>query len=413
MAEPIPISVISGRGWMAPHRWIWKDEEVLKPTSLWNLATMIEFHPALAGMLQYNDFTAQVLITRGLPGDKRRDFPREIRDEDEVDFATWLNVNGLAPGIANTASVMRSVAFRNKIDPLRAWLDGLQWDGKDRADRWLTRYAGAEDSEYVRTVARKFLISAVARACEPGCKCDTMPVFEGPQGLKKSTMVRTLCGAEYFSDQIGDIGNKDSQAMIQGKWMVEVPEMDKFGIKEANTVKDFLSRQEDRYRPSYGRNVIKRPRRCVFAGTINPMIGSGYIKDPTGARRFWPVVCTEIDLDGLAADREQLWAEAYWMWSIGQSWWIDADEKHIVAAEQEDRIDTDIWEQRVSAWIGGLYNGPFTVSQALSDAVLVPIERQDHKAKMRMSGILTTLKCVRERGMIDGKQQRVYRREAK
>ena len=394
---------------MRPHQWVWKDEDVLKPASLGNLKNMIEFHPALVGMFKYNDFTAQVLVTRGLPGDARADFPREVRDEDEADLASGLNFNGLSPSIGNTGAMMRAVAFKHRIDPLREWLESLVWDGKERVDIWLPKYAGAENNEYTRTVGRKFLISGIARACDPGCKCDTMPVFEGEQGLKKSSMIRALAGPEYFSDQIGDISNKDSQAMIQGKWLIEVPELDKFSKKETDTVKDFLSRQEDRYRPSYGRNVIKRPRRCVFAGTINPMVGSGYIKDPTGARRFWPVLCTKIDIRGLERDREQLWAEAYQMWANGQSWWIDTDEVHIVQDEQEDRIDTDVWEQRVEGWLRGRSTA-FTVSEALSEAVLVPIERQDQRAKVRMSGILTTLKCIRDRAMVDGKQQRVYRR---
>jgi predicted P-loop ATPase len=395
--------------WMHIHTWIEAENGGLKPSSLLNLKNMIEFHPDLAGTFTYNEFSAEIIITKPLPGDCRKDFPRPIRDDDEANLAAWLNGVGLSPSIVNTGQMLRAVALANSFDPMKRWLSSLEWDGVERVDFWLTRYAGAENEEYTRTVGRKFLISAVARAMQPGCKCDTMPVFEGPQGLKKSSLVRVLCGAEHFSDQIGDISNKDSQGAIQGKWIVEVPEMDKFTKKESDTVKDFLSRQEDWYRPPFGRNFIKRPRRCVFVGTINPMVGSGYLKDTTGARRFWPVACTQIDLAGVSRDREQLWGEAYHMWASGQAWWIDEDEAHIVLDEQEDRIDSDVWEPRVKTWLASQY-GDFTVSQALVDAVGVELSRQDHRAKLRMSGILTSLRCVRDRQMVGGKRNRTYRR---
>lgn len=422
MAERVvsfPLSPVVGQEWMAPHRWRWNAPKIdkdtgekhftISATSLWNIRTTIEFHPDLKGMFVYDEFKDEVIMTRGLPGDGRSGYPRQLTDNDETALTAWLNINGLTPSIAIAAAAIREVAFRAPINPLKNLFSELIWDGKPRVDTWLTRYAGVEDTEYARMVGRKFLISAIARLMTPGCKCDTMPVFEGAQGIKKSTMMRVLAGAEHFSDQIGDISNKDAQGMIQGKWIIEVPELDKFNKKETDTIKDFLARQEDRYRPPYGRNVITRPRRCVFVGTINPLVGSGYIRDPTGARRFWPVVCGEIDLKALERDREQLWAEAHEMWAMGQTWWIDADEIHVVLETQEDRIDQDIWLPRVAEW---LRDAPFefTVSEVLKDAVYVDINRQDQRMKVRMSGILTTLKCETGRSRVDGKQQRVYRR---
>jgi predicted P-loop ATPase len=407
--EPVPLTVHHGRDWMEAHRWIWKEDGVLKPAALWNLKTMTENHPALLSMFYYDEFKDQIIVTKGLPGDDRTNYPRELCDQDETALAAWLNYQGLSPAINTVAQVVREVAFRNKKNPMLDWLEALEWDGVDRVDRWLTKYAGVQETEYSRTVGRKFLISAVARAKVPGCKCDTMLILEGPQGLRKSTLARTLCGMEYFSDQIGDITSKESSQLIQGRWIIEVPEMDKFSRAESNAVKDFLARQEDRYRPPYGRNVVTRDRRCVFLGTINPIVGAGYIKDPTGARRFWPVACTRVDMNAMRLDREQLWAEAYYRWGMGETWWIDEDELHIVQGEQEERIEEDVWEPLVVRWIQDAPN-EFTATQILSDALGVERSRQEQRLKNRVSAILTKLGYKRGKSYIDGKQQRTYRR---
>lgn len=388
--KPAPRLAVVSNDWMASHAWIYKEDGALKPASLANLKQMVEHHPDLQGMFSFDEWSAKTMILRGLPGDHREDYPRELSDHDEVATAAWLNHRGLAPQIQTVAAVIREVASRYVQNPMRDWLTGLEWDGADRAADWLTKYAGAPDTHYERTIGRKFLISAVARALTPGCKCDTMLILEGPQGLRKSTLARVLCGPQYFSDQLGDITTKESSQNIQGLWIIEVPEMDKFAKPEANAVKDFLSRTEDRYRPPYGRNVITRPRRCVFFGTINPIEGAGYIRDSTGARRFWPVKCSKIDLNAARLDRDQLWAEAVHRWRMGETWWIDEDEFDVVKEEQEDRMETDIWESKIADWLSGHYEF-FTPTECLSGAVNLDVARQDQRAKNRLAAILTKL----------------------
>lgn len=375
---------------MAAHYWIYNEDGALKPSSLSNINQMVEFNPEICAMFYLDEWSAKTMLTRGLPTDLRENYPRELNDHDEVAMAAWLNRHGLAPQIQTVASVIREVASRDIRNPMERWLNGLEWDGQERVAEWLSRYAGTPNTHYEQTVGRKFLISAVARALSPGCKCDTMLILEGPQGLRKSSLARVLCGHEYFSDQLGDITTKESSQNIQGLWIIEVPEMDKFARPEANAVKDFLSRTEDRYRPPYGRNVITRPRRCVFFGTINPIEGAGYVRDPTGARRFWPVRCSKIDLNAARLDREQLWAEAVDMWRRGQTWWIDEDEFMVVKEEQEDRIETDVWESKVAEWLVGRLDF-FTSTECLSGAVNLEISRQDQRAKNRLASILTRL----------------------
>ena len=278
------------------------------------------------------------------------------------------------------------------------WMGSLKWDGKKRIDTWLTYYAGAADSEYTRTVGRKFLISSVARGLDPGCKCDTMLVLEGPQGLKKSSLVRVLAGDEWFSDQVGDVTNKDSSQLIQGVWIMEIPEMDKFSRAEANAVKDFLTRRFDRYRPPYGRNVVRRERRCVFFGTINPD-GTGYLKDTTGNRRYWPVVVSSIDVDGVAADREQMWAEAKAAYDGGEQWWLTDEENALAESEQEARRDDDPWEAPVREYLDDPVRKHerrgFTNSDILWNALKLELPKQQKKEKDRVARILKMLGFVK------------------
>lgn len=373
--------------WMAPHPWVWAPKDKLRPSALLNVTLMIEHHPELAGIFELDLFRDQIRLTRPLPGYEVGEYPRELTDHDETALTAWLNRVGLFPSIQSTGSAIRKVAFANTVDPMSAWLNSLVWDGTKRVDGWLNYYAGAELTDYTRTIGRRFMVGAVARAMNPGCKNDTMMVLEGPQGLLKSSLVRELAGPEWFSDQIGDITNKDSCQLIQGKWMVEVPEMDKLNRQEANAVKDFLSRREDRYRPPYGRNVVTRARRGVFVGTINPN-GIGYLKDTTGGRRFWPVEVTCIDLEALKMNRSQLWAEAVALFKRAEPWWLTKEETPEAMAQQAQRLDDDVWEPKVLDWVTGTLDG-FTSADVLRDALGVDTRAQSQREKIRVANILT------------------------
>ena len=179
-------------------------------------------------------------------------------------------------------------------------------------------YFHVEDSEYVRAIGSRYLISAVARIYEPGCKVDHMLVLEGPQGKQKSEALRTLAiNDDWFTDRLSHLASKDAVLETAGVLLVEIAEMDALTKATSSAIKSFLTRRHDRFRPPYGKHTINLPRQCVFAATINPPVG-GYLKDPTGARRFWPVACRGmIDRDGLEKVRDQLWAEAVHQFKAG------------------------------------------------------------------------------------------------
>jgi predicted P-loop ATPase len=176
-----------------------------------------------------------------------------------------------------------------------------------------------------------------------------MLVLEGPQGARKSTALKILAGEEWFTDELPDLGSKDAAMHMQGVWIIEIAELDAIGRAEVSRIKAFLTRTTDRFRPPYGRYTIEVPRSCVFAGTVNP---DTYLRDETGNRRFWPVRCGTIDIDALARDRDQLWAEAVARFRAGAIWWIDTPELiEAAAAEQEKRYQGDAWDARIDRWL--------------------------------------------------------------
>ena len=125
----------------------------------------------------------------------------------------------------------------------------------------------------------------------------------------------------WFTDRLSDLGSKDAAMETKGVWIIEVAELDTMSRTEVGAIKAFISRTHDRFRPPYGKRLVDLPRQCVFAGSVNPE--GGYLKDATGGRRFWPVLCTTIDVERLRADRDQLWAEARDRFRAGEPWWLE------------------------------------------------------------------------------------------
>lgn len=405
------IEDVVGQDWAMELDWSLTEKGGLKPTSLNNIRLMLTLHPRFAGRFMLNDFQHKIWIVGGLPCDTNESTTRLISDHDYVSVAAWLNTVGLMPHASTVGTVIGLIASRNKFDPVSDYLTALQWDGKFRIKDWLTRYAGAAQNDYTQAIGPRFLISAVARALEPGCKVDTMLVLEGPQGLLKSTLTKALFGSDWFSDQIGDVTSKEGSIQIQGLWCVEVSEMDGFSRADDKAVKSFLSRTDDRYRPTYGLNTVEHLRRCVFVGTYNPD-GGGILKDSTGGRRYWYVTCTKIDVEGIMRDRDQIWAEAVENFNAGEKWWLEPEEEVLAKVEQAARQEIDMWDDRIADWLLGRMPGAPFRSSEVAGHLSIPTERQDSRTALRITKILNRLGCIPVRPYDDtGKQYRAWARK--
>jgi predicted P-loop ATPase len=259
------------------------------------------------------------------------------------------------PGNEMTRDAIVHLCSLNTFDPVRDYLDCLKWDGIPRIDEFLIKFVSAEDTPYVRAVSSITLIAAVRRVRQPGCKFDTIMVWESDQGAGKSTMLKILASPDFFSDQdILALDPKAQMEVMEGVWIFEICELAGMKHTDVNKIKAFASRAVDKARPAYGRVTEQRPRRGILVGTTND---DQYLKDETGNRRFWPIVTGEIDLQGVEIVRDQLWAEAAVREAKGESIVLPKELWAAAAVEQAQRVAPDPWRDTLENVKGWAFNG--------------------------------------------------------
>jgi predicted P-loop ATPase len=302
--------------------------------------------PEWMEVLAFDEFSSHVTTTRSTPWG----FAGKWTDQEDRLLTDWLQHRGVLVNDLDASKAVEAVARDRPYHPVKDYLNSVKWDGIHRLGGWLRDYLGVEESEFSRAVGEKWLISAVARIFEPGCKADHCLIVEGPQGSLKSTAFGIL-GDPWFTDDIPSLESKDAALGTIGKWIIELAELDAMSRAEMAPVKAFMSRRTDHVRPPYGRHFIELPRQCVFVGTVNH---SEYLRDETGGRRFWPVKAGRINIEALRRDRDQLWAEAVVEYRKGTPWWLDTPELNEAAAKEQDaRFQADPWEDPIAAWIEG------------------------------------------------------------
>ena len=378
-AEPISI------GWK--RRLITSREGVAKPI-LANAIIALSQAPEWEGVLAYSDFSMSTVCLK-VPPWSGSTAGSEWSDHEDRCTADWLQHNGIFVGVEIASQAVQVAAKSHSFHAVRDYLNGLQWDGTERLSTWLSLYMGVEHSDYASAVGARWLIQAVARIYQPGVKADTCLILEGEQGTLKSTALKTL-GHPWFTDEIAELGTKDASLQTLGVWIIELSELDSMSRGEVSRIKSFMSRATDRFRPPYGRRIITSPRQCVFAGSVNQ---NTYLRDDTGGRRFWPVSCGAIDIKSLKRDRDQLWAEAAVQYKIGTPWWLDTKSLNRDAEqEQEDRLETDPWQELISDWCERQW-GYGKESVSIGEVLLSCIEKP--KDKWLQWDLNRVAKCLR------------------
>lgn len=369
-----------------------------------NAVLLLQCEPDLKGLVRWNAFHMQVELTRApsWPTTHTR-YPAFMTDSDRTSLLVKLQRAGISFNRRQIDEALRAVPSWGYVDPLFEAINALEWDGQERISRWLVDYCGADDTEYVRTVGRKFLIGAIARALKPGAKVDSTLVIEGKQGTGKSSLVRALAmRPEFASDAFPNLKtDRYPEMRLRGCWIMEVPELTGVSKADINLVKEFLTRHEDRSRDPYSSVIESRPRRCVFIATTNQ---SEYLRDPTGSRRFWPVHTGAIKLNGLTKIAPQLWAEAKAAYLAGEKWHleglaIDSQIKQAslreVADPLVDMIESYVRYQKLNAV------SPAEVMWAvMADEDRVQMSRFSHTDRARVTAALTSMgwvKAVRTR----------------
>lgn len=310
-----------------------------------NAILALRLAPVWQGVLAFDEFAVRTITLKAAPWNPE---PHPWTDTEDIWLTEWLQCNEICVSREITGQAVEAVSRERGFHPVKQYFDGLRWDGESLLNKWLERYLGVkvtdENRAYVSEVGMRTLIGAVARVYKPGCKFDNCLILEGPQGSRKSTAVRTLA-PQWYADEIADLGSKDAAMQTRGVLIYELPELDAMNRTEASRIKAFMSRATDHFRPPYGKRVVDLPRQCIFVGTVNH---SNYLRDETGGRRFWPVVCGLIDIPALERDRDQLWAEAVVRFQDGEPWWLQGIELNSAAAQQQaDRYEGDAWDQLI------------------------------------------------------------------
>ncbi len=349
--------------------------------------------PEWRGRLGYDEFADQTKLLAAPPWGGGSG-PREIIDNDATRAAIWLQGHGIAVSSSVAMEALHAVAHDLKFHPVRDYLSGLTWDGKPRLNGILVEHLGAEDTRVNRAFGAKALIGAVARIMQPGCLVKTVLLLEGEQDIGKSSFCRALChDPDWFTDNVPDLNSKDAQQQLRGIWIQEHAEMDRMGKADAARIKAFISSRDDRYRPSFGRVARTFPRQCIFVGTINPG-GSGYLRDETGAVRFWPVSCgvnwtpgRSVDVAKLTATRDQVWAEAVVRYQKDETWWLDDDKlRRDQVTATDERFADEAWGEMIRIYIA---DKPVVTTEMIRrECLYVPLERWTNAAQQRVGAVL-------------------------
>lgn len=300
-----------------------------------NIIIILENDPEMRGKIALDEFASRGMALGVLPWNGEVE-PRMWTDVDSAGVRHRLETVYGITGTAKVDDALSLVSFTKRINVVKNYLDGLEWDGVKRIDTLLSDYLGAEANVYTAAVMRKSLAAAVARAIKGSVKWDYMPILAGPQGIGKSTFLSKL-GKDWFCDSLKDFSGKEAAEIIQGQWIVEIGELTAMSRAETNEVKQFLSKKDDVYRAAYGRHSERYPRRCVFFGTSND---KAFLKDVTGNRRFWPVsvgVHTPKksvwkDLDD---EVDQIWAEAKAAFILGEKLFLD-EEAYVLSLQAQE-----------------------------------------------------------------------------
>ncbi|MCQ9341320.1 virulence-associated E family protein [Corynebacterium phoceense] len=240
---------------------------------------------------------------------------------------------------------LAATAAARAFHPVRDYFKLLPpWDGIERLDTLLVDYLGAKDTAYTRAVTRKTLVAAVRRTLRPGTKFDQVLTLVGPQGIGKSTIWAKLAG-QWFSDDmtISDMKDKTAAEKLAGNIIVEIAELAGMRKTEAESVKAFISRTTDKFRPAYGRTVEVYPRECILVATTNAT--DGFLRDPTGNRRWWAVNVAghgQANVHKLTqATIDQIWAEAKMREKQGESLYLEGDVAQAATAAQTEAAESD------------------------------------------------------------------------
>jgi Predicted P-loop ATPase and inactivated derivatives len=328
------------------------DKGTPRTNSSKNIYLILQNDTRLKDLIQYNEFSEKLVKRKS--NEALKTIPGEWQDADDSKLKLFVEENyGYVPTKDAVSDAIVNYSMDHSFNPVKNRIESVTWDNKPRVETFFIDYLGAEDSEYVREITKRWLVGAVARVYHPGVKFEIVPILFGGQGRGKSTLIGSIY-RDYFLDELGSMGKtKDDFQQLQGRWIVELAELSAMKRTDIEHVKSFISAQYDTFRPSFGKYTTDHPRKAVFIGTSNP---PEFLKDKTGNRRFFPI---EINVQDKKKDPfniddndiKQVLAEAKVMYEDGVKPFVDAELQKVAQKYQRDSMIQDPTEEQILSFL--------------------------------------------------------------
>lgn len=344
---------------------------------------------AVGRRLAYDTFDATVKV---LPEGETEWRPITDNDTQWIRSLLETNVFGAAPNIEDTRAAISMAADKNRMDSMIDWIEALpEWDGKARVSRFLTDYLGAANSAYNRAVSAYLWTALAGRILDPGCQADMVPVLVGAQGIGKSSAVRALVAnptAHYCSINLHATHDADQSRLLRGKVVGEIGELRGLSTRDAESIKDWVTRRQEEWTPKFKEHNVVYLRRCVFIGTTNE---ERFLTDPTGNRRWLPVKVTQADIAAIERDRDQLWAEAALIFrDVGVQW---QEAERLGRNEHRHYMAVDEWSEAIGAYLHET-GKKMSVREIAAEVLRIDLKGLDERVKKRIVAALRTNKGV-------------------
>lgn len=369
-----------------------EEDEVATQTRLQKEFSLIQ--RAIGGRLSYNDLTKLVYL------DGQVFDPCTAKITLNIDYG--LPIRSAKDEVAD---IILRLARGNRTSPIKNYLDNCK--GSIDLDELAGKLFGAPNPLH-KTYLKRWLISAVARAYQPGCKVDTALILQGEQGIGKSSFFKAIVPKEdWFDDSFGNASDKDERLKLHGVWIVEWAELETvIRRKGVSQVKGFLSSGTDRLRPPYSRSMEILPRPSLIVGTTNE---SEFLGDSTGNRRFWIIPVTgRLPIKWIEENRDSIWAAARDLYKAGEPWWLTAEESQQAETLNASYVVDDTWLDAITAYLND--KEEVTIAEILTHCIGMDLERQDQKSKLRVAAILQGLKYqkVTKRKNVGGLRSNIW-----
>ena len=378
-------------------------------STLRNLEMAVERSDVAAMELGFDEFKDEIVRAQT----NTQDWV-SFKDSDYVELRLHLEKIGfMTIGRELIRDVVLMIAERNRFDSAKLWLNSLVWDGIPRVTNFLRDYMGADDTEYVRGVSNYLWSALAGRVLNPGIKADMVPILVGNQGAGKSSGVSAMVPDMQFFTEISFSEKVDNLArMMRGRLLAEIGELRGLNTKDLESIKAFVTRQQENWVPKYREFAISYPRRTVFIGTTN---NNEFLSDETGNRRFLPVKTPYVDVYEIRSDCLQLWAEAASMFAmLGIQWRgmeqlaLETHREHMVVDPWLDQVRRWLHEPSYLTGIKPVEQDYVTADEVLRGAIGFETKHITKREEMRVSRTLGALRFTKERRTVNNHRIYVY-----